>query len=299
MTSIYSADTRRITQLSAFVIVPRLPSSTMADASVLRSLCLCTLLLSLFSLCHANTSNQPLSLSMTQSQLLLDLHNSLRSSVTPPSSNMQGLYWDNDLALAAANIAASCPTPTSSSTTATSTNIAYIPPFAADGTQGTTAQLPITNAVTAWTAPAPYYNYKANACGVTSGCQSWLNLVWASTYALGCGISTQQCSSVAVTYANGSQLIGSGYPMVCQYQGGGVSTASQPYAAGLSCAGCPPNFASCSIPSTCVSSSGTCPAVCAVSGGLSQNSTPNLSICELSLILCVADASCDAICIYA
>ena len=216
----------------------------------------------------ASATNLPLSLSATQSQLLLDLHNSLRSSVTPPSSDMQGLYWDNSLATAASNLAATCPPATSASSTAASTNVAYIPPFAADGTQGTTAQLPISNALTAWTQPAQQYNFNANTCGATAGCLSWLNLVYAKSYTVGCGLSSQQCGNVSVTYANGSELISSGYAVVCQYASGGAGTASQPYTAGLSCGGCAANFASCSIPSTCVSSSGTCPALCAVQGGL-------------------------------
>jgi len=181
---------------------------------------------------------------------------------------MQGLYWDNDLATSAANLAATCPPATATTYAAASTNIAYIPPFAADGTQGTTAQLPISNALTAWTQPAQSYSFNANTCVSMSGCLSWLNLIYAKSYTIGCGTSSQPCGSVPATYANGSEVIGSGYAVVCMYASGGASTASQPYTAGLSCGGCAANFASCSIPSTCVSSSGTCPALCAVQGGL-------------------------------
>ena len=250
----------------------RLP--VLRSSGCLHTVCLSALFLALLVPCRSTTPNEPLWLSTTQSQLLLDLHNSLRSSVTPPSANMQGLYWDNDLANSAAYLAATCPTATSTSYPSASTNIAYIPPFAADGTAGTTAQLPITNAVTAWTGPAVQYNFNANTCGSTSGCLSWLNLVYASSYRMGCGSSTQQCNSVPVTFANGSELIQSGYPIVCMYASGGASTGSQPYAVGLSCGGCPANFAYCSIPSTCVASSGTCPALCAVQGGLSQKHEP-------------------------
>ena len=254
--------------------------------SCVYSVCLSAVFLSLLAPCHSSgTSNQPLYLSTVQSQLLLDLHNSLRSAVTPPSANMQGLYWDNDLATAAATLAATCPTATSASSTTASTNIAYIPPFAADGTQGTIAQLPISNAVTAWTAPAVYYNFNANTCGSTGGCLSWLNLIYAPSYTVGCGLSSQQCSSVPVTYANGSELISSGYSIVCMYAKGGASTASQPYVAGLSCGGCPANFASCSSPSTCVSSGGTCPALCAVQGGLGNKlpaSLATLRVCNVA-----------------
>ena len=171
----------------------------------LQSLCLLSLLLSLLlAPCHSSTPIQPYYFSSTQSQLLLDLHNSLRSTVTPPSANMRGLYWDNNLATSAANLAATCPPATSVSDSSSSTNVAYIPPFAADGTQGTIAQLPITNAVSAWTAPAAYYSFNANTCRDTNGCLSWLNLVYAPSYTVGCGLSSQQCSSVPVTFANSS-----------------------------------------------------------------------------------------------
>ena len=215
-------------------------------------------------------------LTTTQSQQLLDLHNSIRSSVTPPAADMEGMYWDSTLVSSASSIAQSgavCPNTTAAPTVFSSVgvNIAYIPIVGSTATQGTVAQLQITNAVTAWTQAGSLYSFNSNACSGPSSaaCTPWLNMIYYDAWRVGCARSWQPCGNVPVTASSGVTAPGLGYAMVCVYANT-LQGNAQPYSVGLPCSSCSANYASCSIPSTCLAAGGTCPGLCAVGGGLRQ-----------------------------
>ena len=225
-----------------------------------------SLLLPLLLLLSSSSLSSCQTLTSTQAQLLVDLHNSIRSSVTPPAANMEGLYWDASLVSRATALVTSpsvCPTSPSPSLLSSSpgTNIAYVPQI---GSVGTLQQAQISNAVQSWTSAGAFYDFDTNTCTAPGGCTPYLSLIYNDAWRMGCDISPQTCAGVPVAAADGTTTVGLGYAVACVYEnvqsGGGV-----PYELGLPCSDCPANYPQCTVPLTCYAAGGTCPGLCAVS----------------------------------
>jgi len=144
------------------------------------------------------------SISAEQADLIVSEHNRLRRLL--PSSNMQALVWDSNLAAAAQAHANLCVFQHSPS-----------PRENGNGENIFAAPFPdVGGAVNMW------FN-EANVCGCYNGykecCGHYSQVVWAATNKIGCGLAN--CGNIF--YAPGQRYI-----LVCQYNPGGNILDSLP-----------------------------------------------------------------------
>ncbi|XP_072169425.1 uncharacterized protein [Diadema setosum] len=165
---------------------------------------------------------------------ILDKHNELRGQVSPQASNMERMSWDDDLATMAQEWSEGC----------------YfghgqpdnISPFSTLGQNlwlGTAGNTPPdgTGAVQAWYNEVQYYDYDTTECSYV--CGHYTQVVWASSYALGCGRAL--CATASSDTANYTNV----YIITCNYGPAGNYQGAQPYQEGDSCTQCDSGVALC------------------------------------------------------
>ncbi|XP_070785100.1 GLIPR1-like protein 1 [Enoplosus armatus] len=152
-------------------------------------------------------------------------HNTARSSVSPPASNMLYMTWDEGLAITARAWARRC---------VVEHNI-YLndvrrvhPTFSSVGENIWTGYPPssfsVTQAIKRWVDEEQYYDYNSNRC--TDVCGHYTQVVWASSYKVGC--AAQLCP-------NGVSNV----VFVCNYATAGNMNGGKPYQSQRGvCSGC-------------------------------------------------------------
>uniref|UniRef100_A0A3Q0T0R6 SCP domain-containing protein n=1 Tax=Amphilophus citrinellus TaxID=61819 RepID=A0A3Q0T0R6_AMPCI len=160
----------------------------------------------------------------------VEQHNRARSSVSPPATDMLHMTWDQGLAITARAWAKHC---------AFEHNIhlkdvrRMHPTFSSVGENIWTAYPPSeftpANALKSWVDEVNFYNYERNNC--TKICGHYTQVVWASSYKVGCAV--QLCP-------NGVRLFtqDEGVLFVCNYATAGNINGMQPYSKGPACSGC-------------------------------------------------------------
>ncbi|XP_030006629.1 glioma pathogenesis-related protein 1 [Sphaeramia orbicularis] len=155
-------------------------------------------------------------------------HNTARSSVHPPASDMLYMTWDGGLAATALAWAKQCvfehnPNPVHPSFTSIGENIwAGYPPSHFD----------VSGAIKLWVDEKQHYHYSSNTC--TKVCGHYTQVVWASSDKVGCAV--QRCpNGVRKTSFDTTD----GAVFVCNYAAAGNVNRRRPYQTkGDACSGC-------------------------------------------------------------
>ncbi|TDG96918.1 hypothetical protein EPR50_G00233980 [Perca flavescens] len=162
-------------------------------------------------------------------------HNEARSSVSPSASDMLYMTWDEGLAITARAWARHC---------VFEHNI-YLkdvrrvhPTFSSVGENIWTGYPPSTfdvqGAIKSWVDEKQDYDYSSNVC--THICGHYTQVVWASTYKVGC--AAQLCPNGVKNTEFASE---EGVIFVCNYATAGNVNERRPYERGTSCSGCKGN----------------------------------------------------------
>lgn len=154
---------------------------------------------------------------------IVNIHNSLRKSVTPSAKNMRLMTWRDDLAAMAQNWTDGClfkhGNPTVSS-----------PPYSYIGQNlyARTSGYNVTLAVQSWFNEVSFYTYNNNTCQTNKVCGHYTQVVWAATDRVGCGI----------TFCPTLSTLTNAYFIACNYGPGGNYIGTWPYLSGTPCSGC-------------------------------------------------------------
>ncbi|XP_063339723.1 cysteine-rich secretory protein LCCL domain-containing 1 [Pelmatolapia mariae] len=172
----------------------------------------------------------------SDAQLILDLHNKLRSQVYPPASNMEYMVWDTELERTAEEWAETC--------------------LWEHGPAGLLPQIgqnlgahwgryrPPTSHVQAWYDEVKDYSFPyPQECNPycpfkCSGpvCTHYTQLVWATSSRIGCAINL--CYNMNVW----GQIWAKAVYLVCNYSPKGNWWGHAPYKHGTPCSSCPPSY---------------------------------------------------------
>ncbi|XP_026182866.1 glioma pathogenesis-related protein 1 [Mastacembelus armatus] len=158
-------------------------------------------------------------------------HNTARSSVRPPASNMLYMTWDEGLAITARAWAKQC---------VFEHNIhlkdarRMHPIFLSVGENIWAGYPPslfnVSRAIKKWVDEKQDYNYRANTC--TNVCGHYTQVVWASSYKVGC--AAQLCPKGVANISTKEGVV-----FVCNYATAGNINGQQPYETqGAACSGC-------------------------------------------------------------
>nr|XP_002125330.4 peptidase inhibitor 16-like [Ciona intestinalis] len=170
---------------------------------------------------------------MTQQQIdkLVELHNTIRSSVSPTADEMLRLSWNYDLEASAASKAKSCAfrwSPTNSRLDnaghGSGENV-----WVGWGVNFTT--LDVNSPITTWFAEQKYFDPELQQC-LGGSCEHYVQIIWHDVYRIGC--AWNECNDIKVY----------GYPvntavfLVCHYGPRGARQPLFPYFRGVACSFC-------------------------------------------------------------
>ncbi|XP_064398516.1 peptidase inhibitor 16-like [Halichondria panicea] len=175
---------------------------------------------------------------------VLNAHNYYRGLVDPVASNMQRMYWDEELGYMAQFWAAGCIYEINENRHTQSTKFDYVGEnkLALSGYSANYTLL-----VNRWFKIGQSYDHYTGYCRDEDGnqeqcedemdciCAPYVQLVWAQTYAVGCGVS--RCTELEGAEDDGENAL----YFVCYYgPGGSIVSGEPPYDKGdVSCSSCP------------------------------------------------------------
>nr|XP_015197976.1 PREDICTED: peptidase inhibitor 16-like [Lepisosteus oculatus] len=160
-------------------------------------------------------------LSEEEKKTIVDLHNQMRSMVSPRASNMRGMSWGQDLETVATQYAAQC---------IWEHNLDIQSVFGENLYVGT-GSFNLSKAVWRWFQEHEDYTYSTNECSVSKMCGHYTQLVWAESSRVGCG--THLCDEVKGLGFKGATVL------VCNYSPAGNAENEHPYEVGEPCSSCP------------------------------------------------------------
>ncbi|XP_078510835.1 GLIPR1-like protein 1 isoform X2 [Lissotriton helveticus] len=175
----------------------------------------CVLLLELLVRCLPQ--NVPSIYDSNFQKKLIDEHNKFRSNVNPPATNMMYMSWDPALAKTAEVWASKC---RFDHNPATKQYGKAHPTFT---TLGENIALGTMAPTQLWQSEVKVYDYSTHGCSGT--CGHYTQVVWASSYKLGC--AAKKCSS-----------LGNAVLFVCDYGPAGNYRGAKPYETGARCSKC-------------------------------------------------------------
>ncbi|XP_066439939.1 C-type lectin domain family 18 member C-like [Eleutherodactylus coqui] len=157
---------------------------------------------------------------------LVSLHNKLRGSVRPSAANMRRMGWSEALGARALAVASRC-----------QQNAVDDPEVGWNLQRFPAGTASPADAITLWFRQEKDYNFWTSECAQNRTCRHYTQLVWASSWELGCGMS--RCSSE----------MGDVDMVVCAYAPGGNwdigGQAIRPYQAGPWCSLCTASWFGC------------------------------------------------------
>ncbi|XP_070574534.1 uncharacterized protein [Ptychodera flava] len=164
---------------------------------------------------------------------MLARHNYHRSNVNPEAADMKYMSWDDDLATMAQQWSEECIWEHGNPTN--------ISPFSSvgqnlwmGGPYSSSASIDVDGVVDAWNDEVNYYDYDSNGCSYV--CGHYTQVVWASTYAVGCGIA--HCTTVT------SSTFTNAFIVTCNYGPAG-NYPTQPFVSGSPCTKCASGIGQC------------------------------------------------------
>ena len=166
-------------------------------------------------------------LTQSDEMLLLDEHNKYRRMVQPTATNMLEMIWDPELAQFAEEYSRNCDF-LHSSGGSTSKFSSLGENIYLTSQVGISNENVIVSGVKGWYDEYVDYDYNLNSCNQGKVCGHYTQVVWANSYAVGCGITS--CNNI-YTYPQGSLLI-------CNYGPPGNYIGQKPYKAGATCFEC-------------------------------------------------------------
>ncbi|XP_071089391.1 GLIPR1-like protein 1 [Haliotis cracherodii] len=170
---------------------------------------------------------------LDEKMAIVDLHNRYRRKER--ATDMTLMVWDESLAQMAQGWADRCLWKHSKSRKNILPQFNYIGENLYAATDLPSAEKAIGN----WADEAKYYTFSSGYCSKV--CGHYTQVVWAKSYAVGCGI--RHCSSPR---GLDWDQYGGGYIVVCNYGPGGNIVGRQPYKRGGSaCSNCPEGFKYC------------------------------------------------------
>ncbi|XP_078720282.1 cysteine-rich secretory protein LCCL domain-containing 2-like [Lampetra fluviatilis] len=176
---------------------------------------------------------------------ILELHNKLRGQVNPPSSNMEYMTWDEELARSATSWAAQCNWDHGPSH--------LLPSIGQNLAVHWGRHRPPSFHVQAWYDEAKDYQYPYEQecnpwCPFRCNgavCTHYTQLVWATTNRVGCAINT--CYNMDVW----GQIWEKAVYLVCNYSPKGNWIGLSPYKSGRACSECPPSYGGSCLENLC------------------------------------------------
>jgi hypothetical protein len=173
---------------------------------------------------------------------ILNAHNHYRGQVDPVATNMLKMEWNEDLAYLAQFWASGCAYMENEDRNTQSTSFDYVGESLAATVSYTVNYTQLIGQL--WYGEKRYFNYYAAACidedgnqdedGEFETCGRYTQMVWARTYAVGCGAF--RCAELeGAEDANENALF-----LVCYYGPGGNFANEPPYSTGSApCDACP------------------------------------------------------------
>ncbi|KAI8790525.1 glioma pathogenesis-related protein 1 [Biomphalaria glabrata] len=164
---------------------------------------------------------------------ILQLHNTLRAKES--SSNMIRMSWNSDLEKLAQDYSGKCVFEHSTKQYRGDVGgFNYI----GENLYAITGSFNVTSPVQMWWDEFKYYNFNTMYCEPSQMCGHYTQVVWAESYALGCGV--KYCPVL-----KGTNFPRGGYNVVCHYGPGGNYQGEQPYKKGRACSECPEDLKFC------------------------------------------------------
>lgn len=177
-------------------------------------------------------------LSDSEKDTMLDKHNEFRSTIAqgnegshPSATNMIKMEWSDELATVAQDYADLCIFAHNSDRTNQQETFSYV----GENLYASTGDFSADGPVQAWYNEQEDFTYSDLSC--SGVCGHYTQVVWANSYALGCG--KKRCDSLDMD--NGS-FWSNGLIVVCVYGPGGNYAGANPYTEGDSASECPEDF---------------------------------------------------------
>ncbi|KAJ7329840.1 hypothetical protein JRQ81_016014 [Phrynocephalus forsythii] len=155
-------------------------------------------------------------------------HNSFRSNVDPSASNMLQMTWDPALAKTARAWAKKCQFAHNIHLKTPQKVHPYFTPVGENIWTGSVSLFSVKAALSSWYNEVHDYNYESQACAKV--CGHYTQVVWATSYKVGCAV--QFCPRVS-----GFERLSNGAHFICNYGPAGNSPR-KPYRKGRPCSEC-------------------------------------------------------------
>ncbi|XP_039507973.1 peptidase inhibitor 16-like [Pimephales promelas] len=159
---------------------------------------------------------------------IVDMHNKLRSRVTPSAAFMQKVVWNETLRVVAEAYAAKC-------TWKHNPDLQKL--FLGENLFVTAGAFNATEAMVRWFDENVDYNYENKSCPTNKMCGHYTQMVWANTNRIGC--ATHFCDTVEGSSFKKATIL------VCNYDPPGNFRGQNPYVSGQPCSKCPANLPVC------------------------------------------------------
>ncbi|XP_039354659.1 glioma pathogenesis-related protein 1-like [Mauremys reevesii] len=187
------------------------------------------LLLDLLSSCYFYKSNTLPDIEDTQFiKECVNAHNNFRSKVNPPARNMLHMSWDSALAKSAKAWAKRCHFDHNVYLKVPGKVHPNFTPVGENIWTGSLSLFSVSAAIRNWYNEVTDYNFETRYC--TRMCGHYTQVVWATSYKVGCAV--QFCPSVT-----GFKGLTNGAHFVCNYAPAG-NYPTQPYKTGAACSDC-------------------------------------------------------------
>uniref|UniRef100_A0A8D0GKA4 SCP domain-containing protein n=1 Tax=Sphenodon punctatus TaxID=8508 RepID=A0A8D0GKA4_SPHPU len=156
------------------------------------------------------------------------VHNNFRSKVYPPASNMRHMTWDPALAKTARAWAKKCHFDHNVYLKVQGKVHPDFTPVGENIWTGSLSLFTVTAAIRSWYDEVRHYSFETHAC--TKVCGHYTQVVWATSYKVGCAV--QFCRKVS-----GFDSLSNGAHFICNYGPAG-NNGRQPYKKGSACNDC-------------------------------------------------------------
>nr|XP_008162829.1 glioma pathogenesis-related protein 1-like [Chrysemys picta bellii]XP_042716044.1 glioma pathogenesis-related protein 1-like [Chrysemys picta bellii] len=187
------------------------------------------LLLDLLSSCYSYKSNTLPDIEDRQFiKECVNAHNSFRSKVNPPASNMRHMSWDSALAKSAKAWAKRCHFDHNGYLKISGKMHPNFTPVGENIWTGSLRLFSASAAISNWYNEVTDYTFETRYC--TRMCGHYTQVVWARSYKVGCAV--QFCPRVT-----GFDRLTNGAHFVCNYAPAG-NFPTQPYKTGAACSDC-------------------------------------------------------------
>ncbi|CAM4473006.1 glioma pathogenesis-related protein 1-like [Caretta caretta] len=187
------------------------------------------LLLNLLSSCYSYEPNTLPDIEDTQFiKECVNAHNNFRSKVNPPASNMLHMSWDSALAKSAKAWAKRCHFDHNVYLKVHGKVHPNFTPVGENIWTGSLSLFSVSAAISTWYNEVTAYTFET--CHCTRICGHYTQVVWATSYKVGCAV--QFCPSVT-----GFKGLTNGAHFVCNYGPAG-NYPIQPYKTGAACSDC-------------------------------------------------------------